>query len=155
MVDFGDYPAVLMRMLNACIREPSVNMAIFSVSSPSNNTTTDDNSCKRTKSTLTGSGRLDFVQNMEYKLVDLMSCHFERALEEITQNQITYRYNSMKKKVMILQSRLSDITNLVKVKNPSLLLHLQKSGTLSTSSSNSTVGHPTGALSNSGNSGRR
>ena len=55
MVEFSDYPNVLLRMLNACIREPHVHLAIF---------------------TLIGDqdARLDFIQNMEYKFVDLMTC---------------------------------------------------------------------------------
>jgi hypothetical protein len=71
--------------------------------------------------------RLDFIQNMEYKFVELMTCVFIRSSEDIIQNQITYRYNAMKQKLAILQNRLHEINNLVKTKNPSLLLQLQKS----------------------------
>ncbi len=43
MVDFNDYPTVLLRMLNQCIREPHIHLAVF-VMQP------------------TGEGRLDFIQ---------------------------------------------------------------------------------------------
>ena len=33
---------------------------------------------------------------MEYKFVELMSCHFEHSPDEIVQQQISYRYNAMK-----------------------------------------------------------
>jgi hypothetical protein len=70
--------------------------------------------------------RLDFIQNMEYKYVELMSCSCVQSPAEVIQNQITFRYNSMKQKVSILNARLHEINSLVKTKNPSLLLQLQK-----------------------------
>ena len=107
MVDFSDYPNVLIRMLNACIREPHVHLAIFTMVGAGNE------------------GTLEFIQNMEYKFVELMSCAFDRAPEEVVQHQITYRYNSVKSRLAIMQARLFELNNLVKTKNPSLLLHLQ------------------------------
>lgn len=108
MVEFADYHNVLIRMLNACIREPHIHLAIF------------------TMTVGTGDGRMDFIQNMEYKFVELMSCAFERSPEEITQQHISYRYNSIKQKLALMQAKLFEINNLVKTKNPSLLLQLQK-----------------------------
>lgn len=43
MVDFADYPTVLLRMLNNCIKEPHIHLAVF-VMQP------------------TGDARLDFIQ---------------------------------------------------------------------------------------------
>ena len=43
MVEFGDYPAVLLRMLNQCIKEPHIHLAVY-VMQP------------------TGEARLDFIQ---------------------------------------------------------------------------------------------
>mmetsp|Transcript_25939 Transcript_25939/g.38412 ORF Transcript_25939/g.38412 Transcript_25939/m.38412 type:complete len:221 (-) Transcript_25939:191-853(-) len=108
VVNYSEYPNVLIRMLNACIREPHTHLAIFIASGE-------------------GDGRLDFIQNMEYKFVELVSCRCQRSSEEMIQRQITYRYNSMKQKLAVMQSRLHEINNLVKMKNPSLLLQLQKS----------------------------
>ena len=48
--------------------------------------------------------------------------------EEIVRKSIDFRYNSVKSKLAIMESRLKDVNNLVKVKSPSLLLQLQKAG---------------------------
>jgi hypothetical protein len=69
---------------------------------------------------------LDLIQNMEYKFMELMVCNFQLCPEEVIRQQITYRYNCMKAKVSLLQARLQDVSNMVKIKNPSLLLQLQK-----------------------------
>lgn len=108
VVDYADYPNVLIRMLNACIREPHQHLAIFVIKDQEE-------------------ARLDFIQNMEYKFVELVSCNCQRSSEEVIQKQITYRYNATKQRLTVMQSRLHEINNLVKMKNPSLLLQLQKS----------------------------
>jgi hypothetical protein len=69
---------------------------------------------------------LDLIQNMEYKFMELMVCNFQLCPEEMIRQQISYRYNCMKAKVSLLQARLQDVSNMVKIKNPSLLLQLQK-----------------------------
>ena len=111
MVDLSDYPAILVRMLNACIKEPHINLGIFTMVNDSE-------------------ARLDFIQNMEYKFVELMYCICVRSPEDSVQQHITYRYNSMKQKLSVMQARLHEINNLVKIKNPSLLLQLQKTSVL-------------------------
>lgn len=108
MVEFPDYPTVLVRMLNSCIKEPHIHLAILTIF--------DDGT----------DARLDFIQNMEYKFVELMYCLCSKSPEEVVQHHITYRYNLMKQKLSIMQSRLQEVNNLVKIKNPSLLLQLQK-----------------------------
>ena len=107
MVDFTEYPTVLIRMLNACIKEPDTHLAVFVMQ-------TD------------GSARMDFIQNMEYKFVELLSCHFISSPEELVREHITFRYNIIKSKMQMMQARLADVNALVKLKNPSLLLQLQK-----------------------------
>jgi len=107
MVEFADYPNVLIRMLNNCIREPHNHLAVFVMQQD-------------------GSARLDFIQNMEYKFVELMSCQFTRSSEEAVQHHITYRYNSLKTRLALMQARLSEVQNIIKLKNPSLLLQLQR-----------------------------
>ena len=109
MVDFPDYPNVISRMLNNCIKEPHNHLAVFVI----------QQSPIRT-------GRLDFIQNMEYKFIELMSCHFEHSQEEAVQQQISYRYNAMKARLNLVTQRLQEVNSVLKVKNPSLLLQLQK-----------------------------
>jgi hypothetical protein len=71
-----------------------------------------------------GHARLDFIQNMEYKYVELLTINFVRSPDELVRQQITYRYNAQKTRLALMQSRLQDVNALVKVKNPSLLLQL-------------------------------
>lgn len=121
VVDFIDYATILIRMFNACIREPHTNLAIFTLT-----TGLDTNSSALSSPP---HARLDFLQNMEYKLVELMYCDCYKSSMEIIQQQITFRYNSMKFKLSTTKNRLQEITNLVKIKNPSLLLQIQKMNT--------------------------
>ncbi|CAI2379673.1 unnamed protein product [Moneuplotes crassus] len=107
MIEFADYSNILIKMLNSCIKEPHSYLAVFIMQRD-------------------GSARLDFIQNMEYKFVELLSMDFNASSEEIIRQQITFRYNSVKSKLAIMQARLQDINAIVKIKNPSLLLQLQK-----------------------------
>ncbi|GMI11396.1 hypothetical protein TrLO_g5156 [Triparma laevis f. longispina] len=91
MVEFADYPNVLIRMLNNCIKEPHSHLAVFVMKQDVD-------------------ARLDFIQNMEYKFVELM-------------------YNAMKTRLSLMQGRLEDVNNFVKLNDPSLLLQLQKAPT--------------------------
>ncbi|CAN0531123.1 unnamed protein product, partial [Ectocarpus sp. 12 AP-2014] len=70
MVEFQDYPNVLIRMLNNCIKEPHSHLVVFVMQHDVN-------------------ARLDFIQNMEYKFVELMSLQYTRSAEDIVQHQIT------------------------------------------------------------------
>lgn len=107
MIDFGEYPSVLIRMLNSCIKEPHNFLAVFIMHRD-------------------GKAHLDFIQNIEYKFIELLSLDFMASTEDMVRQQLTYRYNAAKSKLAITQARLSDITSMVKLKNPSLLLQIQK-----------------------------
>ena len=107
MVDFPEYPNVLIRMLNNCIKEPHSHLAVFVIERE-------------------GLARLDFIQNMEYKFVELLSCNFIASPEDVIRSHICFRYNTLKSRLALVQARLQDIESLIKVKNPSLLLQLSK-----------------------------
>lgn len=107
MVDFQQYSDVFTKMVNSCIKEPHAFLAVFIMHAD-------------------GSAKLDFIQNMEYKFIELLSARFEASNEETVRQSITFRYNSVKSKVSMMEARLRDVNNLVKVKNPSLLLQMQK-----------------------------
>lgn len=109
MVAFGDYPAVILRELDRCVKEPHAHLAIFVMMKD-------------------GSARLDFVQNVEYKFVELLSLKFAASEEETVKEQVVFRYNAVKTKLALAQARLADVNALVKIKNPSLLLHMKKTG---------------------------
>ena len=73
-----------------------------------------------------GQARLDFIQNMEYKFLELLSVDFISSSEEVIRQNITFRYSLLKAKSSILTGRLKDISSILKIKNPSLLMQLQK-----------------------------
>jgi hypothetical protein len=73
-----------------------------------------------------GSARLDFIQYIEYKYIELLSLDFTNSPDDTVKKQIAYRYNSLKTKLSLLQDRVNSISNLIKLKNPSLMLHIQK-----------------------------
>ena len=68
------------------------------------------------------------IHPQEYKFVELLSVDFSRSAEESVRQSITYRYNAMKSRLAIMQNRLQEVSHLVKLKNPSLLLQIQKPG---------------------------
>ena len=107
MVDFAEYPAVVIRMLNTCIKEQLQHLAVFVMQRG-------------------GRAHLDFIQNMEYKFVELLSVAFVASDEETVRQNIAFRYNSVKSRLALMQARLQDINALVKIKNPSLLMQLQR-----------------------------
>ena len=107
MVDFAEYPSVMVRNLDNCIKQPHSHLAVLVM--------------KRD-----GSARLDFIQNMEYKFVELLSCNFIASPEDVIRAHICFRYNTLKSRLSLVQARLQDIESLIKVKNPSLLLQLSK-----------------------------
>lgn len=103
MIEFTDYINILIKMVNSCIKEPHSFLAVFIMSRD-------------------GSAKLDFIQNIEYKFIELLSCDFMASPEDTVRQSITFRYNSVKSKVALMEARLKDVNNLVKIKNPSLLL---------------------------------
>ena len=74
-----------------------------------------------------GRATLDFIQNIEYKFIELLSLEFIASPEDVIRQSITFRYNAVKSKLAIMQARLADVNNMVKVKSPSLLLQIKKS----------------------------
>jgi hypothetical protein len=60
--------------------------------------------------------------------VELLSLPFSRSSEEHVRQQITYRYAALKRRLGRAQSRLQEVVQLVKLKNPSLLLALTQGG---------------------------
>lgn len=76
-----------------------------------------------------GNAVLNFIQNMQYKFVELLSLNFKESPQAVVKSSISFRYNSMKSRLAIMQSRMRDVSSLVKLKNPSLLLQIQRSAT--------------------------
>jgi hypothetical protein len=73
-----------------------------------------------------GTARLDFIQNIEYKFIELLSLEFMNSPDDTVRKQIGYRYNALKSKLTLMNDRINQINNIVKLKNPSLLIQIQK-----------------------------
>jgi hypothetical protein len=73
-----------------------------------------------------GTGKLDFIQNFDYKFIELLSLEFFNSPEETVRKHIAYRYGVLKTKFSMLNDRINTINNIIKVKNPSLMLQIQK-----------------------------
>jgi hypothetical protein len=109
-IDMNGLPNLLIKIFNNCQKDPNTYFAVLFI--------TGD-----------GPARLDFIQNLEYKFLELLTLDFAPASEEAVRQNITFRYNVMKAKCNYLQDKLKQVSELVKLKNPSLLLHLQKGTT--------------------------
>ena len=116
---------VLARSLNQAIKEPHTHLAVYIMNRD-------------------GNARLDFIQNLDYKFVELLSVTFLRSPEDTIRSQISFRYNAMRSKLAVTTARLQEVTNVVKLKNPSLLLALQGRGPGAIPAMG-TMGTPTGA----------
>merc|ERR1711972_144399 len=106
-IDFQDYASLIIKMLNQCIKEPNSYCAVFAMQQE-------------------GPARLNFIHNLHYKFVELLSCNFDASPEEMVRQQITFRYNSNKKRLESMEARVQAINAFIKVKNPSLLLQLKR-----------------------------
>lgn len=80
-----------------------------------------------------GYARLDFIENMEYKFLELFSIDFMASNEETIRQNITFRYNCLKAKYMLVENKLKEVNSLIKLKNPSLLVQIQKNNNNSSS----------------------
>jgi len=96
MIEFPEYSNIIIRMLNSCIKEP--HRCISYLPSLTFHSFLAVFIMQRD-----GQARLDFIQNMEYKFIELLSCDFAASAEETVRQQITYRYNSIKSKLALMQ----------------------------------------------------
>ena len=109
-VNFPEFSNSVKRLLNNCINESQSYIAVFIMQKE-------------------GTARLDFIQNIEYKFIELLSIDFVNSPDDTVKKQITYRYNKIRTKLELEQNRIQTISNIVKNKNPSLLLQIQKAPT--------------------------
>ena len=106
-VNFVEYSNLVKRLFNNCINDPQSYIAVFIMQKE-------------------GTARLDFIQNIEYKFIELLSIDFVNSPDDTVRKQISYRYNALRTKLELMQNRIQAISNIVKIKNPSLLLQIQK-----------------------------
>lgn len=72
---------------------------------------------------------LDFIENMEYKFIEVLSLDFQAVEESVNRQSVSYRFGLLKNRMNLVQSRLNEISTMVKLKNPSLLQSLHKATT--------------------------
>ncbi|SBO21582.1 hypothetical protein, conserved in Apicomplexan species [Plasmodium knowlesi strain H] len=151
MINFSEYLEVLIKMFNSCIGDPHSFLAVLTVKKDGKarldfikvKKGTECNFCA--EYALPFSSFLKhicvfvqltdfffffffffFLKNVEYKFIELLVCELVQSSEETIRESISYRYNAIKSKNSIMYKRLQDINLLIKSKNPSLLMQLQK-----------------------------
>ena len=106
-VNFKEFSNLLKRLFNNCVNEPQSYISVFIMQKE-------------------GTGRLDFIQNIEYKFIELLSIDFVNSPDDTVRKQIGYRYNALRTKMEMMQERIVEINNIIKIKNPSLLHQINK-----------------------------
>lgn len=103
MIDYSEYPTVLIRMLNSCIKEPATFLAAFTTHQDSH-------------------AQLSLIQNLEHKCIELIHIEFTASPEPIIRQHITYRYSATKNRLSLLLGKLHDLNAVIATKNPMLLV---------------------------------
>ena len=67
---------------------------------------------------------------MEYKYIELLRLDCGDVSDDEIRTNITYRYGSLLSRHQYLKTKLKDISEIIKLKNPSLLLQIQKLNSL-------------------------
>ena len=62
-----------------------------------------------------------FLQNVEYKTIELLRLELRGESEDLIKQHVAYRFQLTKIKMTLMSERLKDVTKIVKNKNPSLL----------------------------------
>lgn len=96
-IDFVQYSETVIKMINSCVDSSSFS-CVFYISGDS--------------------GILKFVQNMDYREMELLECVFRREDEFKTAENITYRYHHMKETLGHYKRRLEEFYTLIKRKDP-------------------------------------
>lgn len=89
--EFPEFLITLLKMLNRCIREPARFIAALLI---------NDN----------GTASLEFVENLEYKLVSVLMLPFRASSPEVVREQAQYRFSA-------IRARLDVVTEQIKRSN--------------------------------------
>jgi hypothetical protein len=63
---------------------------------------------------------------LEYKRIILLSLEFHDLDEELLKNYVIYRFTKIKMNKQIINKKLKDVFALLKIKNPQILMELDK-----------------------------
>jgi hypothetical protein len=108
-VDLCGFVTSIVTALNSCIKDPNAFFAVLTLAAG------------------TSGGKLEFVQNVGHKYLQLMTLDVASVSSEEVRRTIAHRYGVIKQKLRQIQVKFTDLRDLVKLKNPSILLHFHKS----------------------------
>ncbi|EAN98497.1 hypothetical protein TCSYLVIO_004609 [Trypanosoma cruzi] len=91
--DFPDFLMTLLKMFNRCIKEPQRFLVVLLL---------DEN----------GTANMEFIENLEYKLVGVLTLPFRASPPEVVREQIGYRYSAVRARLALLTAQLKN-SNLV------------------------------------------
>jgi len=89
-LQYQKYPTMLIQMLDGCISEPQTNLAVLTIPK-------------------SGSARLDFIKNMEFKFVEVFSCNFLEQGFETVRGRIAFRYEALKYQLKLSEQRVLEL----------------------------------------------
>ncbi|RHW68736.1 hypothetical protein DPX39_100086300 [Trypanosoma brucei equiperdum] len=89
--DFADFLMTFLKMLNRCIKEPQRFLMVYVVGAD-------------------GTAKMEFVENLEYKIINVLSLPFRASPEEVVREQIGYRYSAVRARLAILTAQLKSAT---------------------------------------------
>lgn len=85
--EFSDFLMTLLKMLNRCIKEPGKFIGALLLSAD-------------------GSGNLEFVENLEYKLVGVLNLPLRVSPAEAVREQAQYRYSALRTRLNLITGHL-------------------------------------------------
>eukprot|EP00767_Chilomastix_cuspidata_P003394 gnl/Chilomastix_cuspidata/3514.p2 GENE.gnl/Chilomastix_cuspidata/3514~~gnl/Chilomastix_cuspidata/3514.p2 ORF type:complete len:216 (-),score=69.83 gnl/Chilomastix_cuspidata/3514:1318-1965(-) len=107
MVGFDEFPAIVADTTSKCIETPEDFLAVLFISEA-------------------GASRFEFIHNIGYKYIEVLSLRFDRSEESVVRAHILHKYSALKQRCAALDGHLSLLKNTIRVKLPALYLQLQK-----------------------------
>eukprot|EP00758_Cryptobia_borreli_P003704 Tbor_TRINITY_DN3931_c0_g1::TRINITY_DN3931_c0_g1_i1::g.835::m.835 len=98
MCEFREFTVTLLKMFNRCIREPNNYLVVLLLGND-------------------GTASLEFIQNVEYKFIDLLVLPFHESPDSVIRQDITYRYNALRSRLSLMTGKLQDVSALVKLRS--------------------------------------
>ena len=103
LVNLGDYPDMLQRLLVNCADRPQEFISIFTM--------------RRN-----GWARLDFIQNLKCKFLELLTCDFIISKQDEIRENVHYRFEHAKWELEMEKLKTCDVVKFIKHNCPSILL---------------------------------